>query len=214
MRQAVLSCFYKKRDREDITSWRPISLLNYDNKIYTKILVNKIQPTLEYITGLEQTAAIKGRTIIENLQLNRDVMSYANANKILAAMIALDQENAFHRVDWNFLLKTLQHFGYEPEIMQKIKTVYQNIKTQTKVNAHLSQTFLVKRGLRQGCQLSMILYIIFTEIFLKTMRQNSGIKGIVIGEKELKTYAFADDTTTYIGSNSSLAHLETQLTHF
>ena len=157
MRQAVLSCFYKKRDREDITSWRPISLLNYDNKIYTKILVNKIQPTLEYITGLEQTAAIKGRTIIENLQLNRDVMSYANANKILAAMIALDQENAFHRVDWNFLLKTLQHFGYEPEIIQKIKTVYQNIKTQTKVNAHLSQTFLVKRGLRQGCQLSMIL---------------------------------------------------------
>ena len=186
MRQAVLSCFYKKRDREDITNWRPISLLNYDNKIYTKILVNKIQPTLEYITGLEQTAAIKGRTIIENLQLNRDVMSYANASKILAAMIALDQENAFHRVDWNFLLKTLQHFGYEPEIIQKIKTVYQNIKTQTKVNAHLSQTFLVKRGLRQGCQLSMILYIIFTEIFLKTMRQNSGIKGIVIGEKELK----------------------------
>ena len=46
------------------------------------------------------------------------------------------------------------------------------------------------------------------------MRQNNGIKGIVIGEKELKTYAFADDTTIYIGSNSSLAHLETQLTHF
>ena len=120
MRQAVLSCFYKKRDREDITNWRPISLLNYDNKIYTKILVNKIQPTLEYITGLEQTATIKGRTIIENLQLNRDVMSYANANKILAAMIALNQENAFHRVEWNFLLRTLQHFGCGPEIIQKI----------------------------------------------------------------------------------------------
>ena len=120
MPQTVISCLYKNRDIEDITNWRPISLLNYDNKIYTKILVNKIQPTLEYITGLEQTATIKGRTIIENLQLNRDVMSYANANKILAAMIALNQENAFHRVEWNFLLRTLQHFGCGPEIIQKI----------------------------------------------------------------------------------------------
>ena len=50
-----------------------------------------MKPTLEYIIGSEQTAAIKGRTIIENLQMNEDIMSYANANKILAARISLDQ---------------------------------------------------------------------------------------------------------------------------
>ena len=74
-------------------------LLNYDNKIYTKILSNKIQPILEDIIGPEQTAAIKVRTIIENLQLNWEVMPYANANKFQAAMIALDQEKAFNRKD-------------------------------------------------------------------------------------------------------------------
>ena len=52
--------------REDITNWQPISLINYDNKIYTKILANKIQPTLEDIIGPEQTATIRGRAIIEN----------------------------------------------------------------------------------------------------------------------------------------------------
>ena len=41
----------------------------------------------------------------------------------------------------------------------------------------------------------MILYIIFAEIFSENIRQNNSIKGIVIGEKELKTSAFADDTT-------------------
>ena len=56
-------------------------------------------------------------------------MSYANANKIQAAMIALDQEKAFHRLDLNFLFKALQHFGYEIEIIQKTRTVYQNIET-------------------------------------------------------------------------------------
>ena len=37
---------------------------------------------------------------------------------------------------------------------------------------------------------------------------NNDIKGIVIGEKELKFTSFGDDTTIYIGNNSCLAHLE------
>ena len=77
------------------------------------------------------------------------------------------------------------------------------------------QTLLVKRGLRQECPLSIILYIIFAEIlFLENIRQNSGIKDIVIGKKELKTFAFVDDIAIYIGNKSSLAHLEIQLMNF
>ena len=64
MRQRVISCLYKKGDRRGITNWRPILLLNYDNKIYTKILANKMQLLLEDVIGPEQTAAIKGKTII------------------------------------------------------------------------------------------------------------------------------------------------------
>ena len=37
MQQADIFSLKEKGDREDITNWRPISLLNYDNKIYTKI---------------------------------------------------------------------------------------------------------------------------------------------------------------------------------
>ena len=129
MRQTVMFCLYKKKQKK------------------------------------QQTADRKGRTIIENLQLNRDVMSYANPNKIQAAMIALDWEKVFDRVDWNFLFKALQHFGYGPEIIQKIKTFYQNVETQVKLNGHLPQVVLVKRGLWQGCPLSVILYIIFAEIY-------------------------------------------------
>ena len=99
MCQTVIFCLYKKGDKDDITDWSLISLLNYDNNIYTKILVNKIQSTLEDIIGPEQTTAIKRKTTFENLQLNRDLMSYVNNNKIQAAMIALDQEKAFGMVD-------------------------------------------------------------------------------------------------------------------
>ena len=212
MCQTVISCLYQKGDREDITNRHPILLLNYDKKIYTKILAKKMQSILEDVIDAEQTAAIKGRIIIENLQLNRDVMLYANANKIQVAMIELDQEKAFGRVDCNFLFKTLQHFGYGPEIIQKIKTVYRNIERQVKINGHLSQNFLVKRGLRQGRLFSMTLSIIFAKTILENIRQENDIKGIVIGAKAMKLLLLSMmQQYTY---NISLADLETQLKYF
>ena len=46
IRQALIICIYKKGDMEDITNWRPISLLNYYYKIFTKILANRIHTSL------------------------------------------------------------------------------------------------------------------------------------------------------------------------
>ena len=180
MRQAVITCIYKKGDIEDITNWRPISLLNYDYKIFTKILATKMQPSLNDIIGTEQTAAIKGRTIIENLQLNRDIISYANLNNLEASIITLDQEKAFDRVDRHFLYKTLRKFGYGPKLLATIEAIYNNIEAQVKVNGNMSQSFLIERGVRQGCPLSMILYIILAEVTIENIRKNRNIKGITI----------------------------------
>ena len=214
MRQAVITCIYKKGDIEDITNWRPISLLNYDYKIFTKILATKMQSSLNDIIGTEQTAAIKGRTIIENLQLNRDIISYANLNNLEASIITLDQEKAFDRVDRHFLFKTLRKFGYGPKLIATIEAIYNNIEAQVKVNGNMSQSFLIERGVRQGCPLSMILYIILAEVMIENIRQNRNIKGITISQKETKISAFADDTTIYIGENSSFTYLQTQLQDF
>ena len=56
-------------------------------------------------------------------------MSYAKTNKIQAIMIALDQEKAFDRVEWNFLFKALKHFRYGPKIIQKIKSLSKHRNT-------------------------------------------------------------------------------------
>lgn len=71
--QAVITCIYKKRKMQDITNWQPISS------------PNRLQNSLTDIISTEQTTAIKGRTIIENLQLNRDIISFANINELKQA---------------------------------------------------------------------------------------------------------------------------------
>lgn len=173
-----------------------------------------MQSSLNDIIGTEQTAAIKGRTIIENLQLNRDIISYANLNNLEASIITLDQEKAFDRVDRHFLFKTLRKFGYGPKLIATIEAIYNNIEAQVKVNGNMSQSFLIERGVRQGCPLSMILYIILAEVMIENIRQNRNIKGITISQKETKISAFADDTTIYIGENSSFTYLQAQLQDF
>ena len=94
MRQAVITCIYEKGEMEDINNWRPVSLLNYDYKIFKKVIANRIHSSLEDIIGSEQTAAVREKTIIENLQLNRDTIAYANLNNLETSIITLDQEKS------------------------------------------------------------------------------------------------------------------------
>ena len=115
---------------------------------------------MDNIISKEETAAVKGRTIIENFQINRDIISFANNNNLEASIITLDQEKAFDRINRKFLLKTLKKFGYRPKMISIIEALYNNIKAQIKINGNLSQPFPIETEVRQGCPLSMILYII------------------------------------------------------
>ena len=58
-RTGIITVIYKKGDKKDIANYRPISLLNLDYKIFTTILKNRMQATLDNIIGQNQTAVKK-----------------------------------------------------------------------------------------------------------------------------------------------------------
>ena len=134
---------------------------------------------------MEQTATVRGRTVIENLQLNGDIISYANLNNLEASIITLDQEKAFDKVD-RYFLKALRKFGYRPKLISKTEVIYNDIEAPVKINGHMSQSFLIERGVRQSCPLSMILYIIIAEVIIENIRQNKNIQGIKILQQRIK----------------------------
>ena len=63
----------------------------------------------------------------------------------------------------------------------------------------------LKRGVRQGCPLSPYLFILAAEVLAKTVRNNKKIRGLSLGNDEVKISQYADDTILILdGSEKSL----------
>lgn len=68
----VITLLYKAGDRNELSNWRPITVLNTDYKIIEKVLSNRIKPILNRVIQNDQKAYLKGQ-IGENVRLNEDV---------------------------------------------------------------------------------------------------------------------------------------------
>ena len=128
-RRGLLSLIFKKGEKKDLKNWRPISLLCVDYKIGTKALVARLQKVLSSVLHEDQTFGVPGRSIVSNMNLIRDLIEYCNAKNLPQAIISLDQEKAFDRVNWNFLARVLQKMNFRPEFRQSIRVIYSDISS-------------------------------------------------------------------------------------
>ena len=115
---------------------------------------------LNNIIGENQTAAIKNRTIFHTLSTVRDIIDVSNKLNKNLSVISLDFFKAFDRLDLNFIFSALEKFGYGQKFKQMIKICYNNIQSKIKINGLLSNPFIIMRDVRQGCPLSILLYIL------------------------------------------------------
>ena len=61
------------------------------------------------------------------MSLLRDVVSFVNQEDLPAAILSLDQEKTFDRVDWGFLRSTLCHMGFGPSFVSWVDLLYSEI---------------------------------------------------------------------------------------
>ena len=180
-----------------LKNWRPIFLLNTDYKICTKVLANRLKKVLSVILSEDQTCGVPGRSIYENLFLLRDTLDYIDHKQLSAALISLDQEKAFDRVNHGFLQRVLSRFNFGPSFRQWVNIVYTDIHSCVLNNGWLSAKIKLDRGVRQGCPLSPLLYCLVAETLGQAIRRDDSIRGIPIPgvNKQSKVSQYADDTT-------------------
>ena len=217
-RRAYVTLVHKKGDRDDLSNWRPISLLNVDYKIITKTLATRLRLVVGEIISPDQTACIPGRTIEDNLFTLRDAIQYSHTHKEGFMCLSVDQEKAFDRVDHTFLQRVMEKFGFGLKFRKWIEVIYSNRTAHFLNNGYRTLAVLILRGLLQGCPLSMLLYIIYAEPLCCAIRADTSIKGVELpvplkqGTSEhqkptthLLVSAYADDTSVYLKTGAGSA---------
>ena len=199
---------YKKKDRREIANYRPITLLNSDYKIYTKILAMRLATVVTDIVHPDQAGFIPGRQISDQTQTCRTMIDYAEATEENGVIVALDQEKAYDKVAHDYLWAALARFGIPDAFIDKLKALYSNANTVVILNGETSSPFRVTRGVRQGDPLSCLIFDIAIEPLACALR-TSDLKGFCIPGAERRHIAslFADDTSTFLSSDDDWAEL-------
>jgi hypothetical protein len=76
MRTSIITLIYKKKDRDDLRNYRPISLLCSDYKIIAKVLAERMKLVLPFNIHKDQTGFLKDRYIGKNISLFLDTQHY------------------------------------------------------------------------------------------------------------------------------------------
>ena len=71
-------------------------------------------------------------------------------------------------------------------------------------NGYQSQYFQLTRGIRQGCPLSALLFLLIAEVIANTLRSCENVRGIKVKRTELKLCQFADDMTSCMSDMQSV----------
>ena len=211
MNIALIRLIFKNRgERNNLKNWRPISLLNVDYKIISKVITNKLKKIMPLIIGDDQSCGVAGRNIHDNLMTLRDSIYYINNEGKQGALLSIDQEKAFDRIEWVYMFGIMNKMGIPNGLIRWVRTLYSNPSSSIIINNFLTEPFGVTRGIRQGCPLSPLLYTICAEGLACLIRNNNNIKGFVLPDSSqtLNLIQHADDTTIFLTNNNDFDVLD------
>ena len=215
-RKGIISLIPKKdKDTTYLKNWRPLTLLNTDYKILAKLLAYRIKYLLKEIIHSDQTGFMPNRYIGCNINKIMNLMDYCSDNSIEGMLVAIDFEKAFDSMEWDFVYRCMENFGFPLQFINWIRTLYNGIESCVVNNGHISSFFKPTRGVRQGCPISPYLFIIGAEMLAMYVRQCEAIPVIPVSKHSTVISQYADDTNivTY-RSNTILANLMDILYNF
>ena len=192
MKKAAIKPIHKKGNIDEISNYRPISILPTLSKIFEKAAANQIVSYLEKnkILHPSQHAYQRCHSTITCLI---EVLTYVYKlidQKITTAIISLDLSKAFDSIDHRILLKKLSKMGLEVTAVTWIKSYLTNRKQISKFKHFKSKEEIVHSGIPQGSIVGPLLFLCYTNDFHEALSD------------ECQTFAYADDTQLVIKASN------------
>ncbi|XP_070003073.1 uncharacterized protein [Nicotiana sylvestris] len=155
----------KKKEVTTFSDLRPISLSNFSNKVISRVVHERLVKFLPILISEEQSGFVKGRNIVENILLTKEIVTNiklrtkAGPNVILK----LDMTKAYDRLSWLFLTKVLRKMGFTERLIGIVFGLVSNNWYSILINGQAHGFFKSSRGVKQGDPVSPTLFILAAE---------------------------------------------------
>ena len=209
----ILPIYKNKGNIHHPENYRPITILSCFGKLFTSILNTRITKYVEESGTLNscQAGFRKGFSTTDNLFVLQSLIDIAKANKSKLFCAFIDFKQAFDTVWrtglWNKLLNT----NINGKCFTFITNMYKNIKSRVKTAEGTSAFFPCQTGVRQGENLSPLLFSIYLNDLREYLDANKvpGIPCETIDENvyvfiKIIVLLFADDTVIFGNSKEDL----------
>ena len=118
-----------------------------------------------------------------------------------------DVEKVFDSINYCFLIKVLEKYGFEKDFIKWIKILLENQELWIINGGATTNYFKLEKGTRQGDPISAYLFILVLEIVFLFPKESKNINGLDIFDKMFLYTAYADDTTFFLKDKKSVVEL-------
>lgn len=108
--KGIMYPLYKKKDRTRIENYRPLTMLETNYKIMTKILAKRLGKVSPKLIHKDQAGFIPGRNLYDHIKLSQLMPEYAEKEKQDGIIISPDQEKVYDKVDHDYMWEILEKF--------------------------------------------------------------------------------------------------------
>jgi hypothetical protein len=189
----------KKGDYRNCKNWRGITLLVVTSKVFTRIILDRISGILETGIRKEQAGFRPNRSCADQINTLRIIIEQSLYFQSPLHLLFVDYQKAFDSVDRIWIWKALKERGLPNTFIKLIQEVYNQFSCRVLHNGHLTTPFETKSGVRQGCLLSPLLFLVVLD---KVLRASLDGKARVIRWKLTETLEDLD----YAGDICLLSH--------
>lgn len=182
----------KKGDLTLCGNWRGITLLSIASKILTKVILNRIQSVVDERLRKEQAGFRRNKSCVDMINTLRIIIEQSAEYQTPLYLTFVDFEKAFDSLDRDAIWKALNRFRIPPKITNIIKATYENYKCRVIHDGKVSEPFPVIKGVKQGCQISPIMFLMVLDGVLRRVTKTPrGIQWRLT--QRIEDLDFADD---------------------
>ncbi|KAK6760967.1 hypothetical protein RB195_022150 [Necator americanus] len=140
---------YKKRDSHDIGNYRPICLLSVIYKLFTRVILNRIENVLDEGQPCEQSLFRKGFGTIDHIRTVSKLIEVSREYKMPLCLTFIDLKKAFDSFETEAVMEALDNQGVTTQCIKVLRESYSNFTSG--ISSFYKNIIIdVEEGVRQG----------------------------------------------------------------